>query len=110
MQCARPSTILAPLQVGLGVQMHRQYGSRRIIDTLNSLGFSVSYSEVKRFEQCASVHQGTNIEGYTADMFLQFIADNVDHNLRFLVGLNTFHGMGIIATATPGQCSTTVVP
>ena len=33
--------------------------------------------------------------------FVQFSADNVDHNTRTLDGKNTFHGMGIIACVTP---------
>ena len=33
---------------------------------------------------------------------MQFVADNADHNLRTLDGHETFHGMGIIAAATPG--------
>lgn len=32
---------------------------------------------------------------------LQFVADNVDHNACTIDGLNTFHGMGIMAAITP---------
>ena len=39
-----------PLQLGLGIQMHKH-------------GFFVSYSEVLKYERCASVHQGTKIPG-----------------------------------------------
>ena len=49
-QNTRPSTVLAPLQVGLGVQMHKVFGSRFLVDTLNHLGFSVSYTEVRKFD------------------------------------------------------------
>ena len=35
------------------------------------------------------------------EIFCQFSADNVDHNIRTLDGLNTFHGMGIIAIICP---------
>ena len=34
---------------------------------------------------------------------MQYIADNVDHNLRTIDGHNTFHGMGMMATITPGK-------
>lgn len=34
--------------------------------------------------------------------FVQYIADNVDHNIRTLDGNDTFHGMGIIASVIPG--------
>ena len=35
-------------------------------------------------------------------MFVQYAADNVDHNLRTLDGRGTFRGMGMIATVSPG--------
>ena len=38
MQAARPRGFISPLQIGLGVQMHRQLGSRFMIDTLNKNG------------------------------------------------------------------------
>ena len=33
--------------------------------------------------------------------FMQFSADNTDHNLRTLDGHGTFHGISIIASVTP---------
>ena len=39
---------------------------------------------------------------YTPTQFLQYIADNVDHDIRTIDGKGTFHGMGIIAAVTPG--------
>lgn len=38
---------------------------------------------------------------YFPGAFIQWIADNVDHNLITLDGQGTFHGMGIIAVSTP---------
>ena len=38
MQAARPRVLLVPLQVGLGVQLHHQYASRFLIDTLHQHG------------------------------------------------------------------------
>ena len=38
------------------------------------------------------------------------MADNVDHNVCILNGLNTFHGIGIIATITPNVNSSIIVP
>ncbi|MES9882765.1 MAG: hypothetical protein ABW185_18005, partial [Sedimenticola sp.] len=37
-------------------------------------------------------------------------ADNVDHNIRTMDGLGTFHGMGIIATVTPSTEIRRIVP
>ena len=41
---------------------------------------------------------------------MQYMADKVDHNVCTLNGLNTFHGMGIIATIKPKVNSSIIVP
>ena len=101
MQATRPRVLLAPLQIGLGIQMHHHFGSRFLIDSLHAHGFCCPYSEVKKFERSAAVSQGTDLPVETSTHFVQHIADNVDHNIRTLDGHGTFHGMGIIATITP---------
>ena len=80
--------------------MHHQFGSKFLVETLNNLGFCSSYKEVKNFESNAAVSRGTDIPGIVQDHFIQYIADNVDHNIRTIYGHNTFHGMGIIAGVT----------
>ena len=101
MQAARPRVLLAPLQVGLGVQLHHHFASRFLIDSLHHHGFCCSYQEVHKFERSAALSCGTDIPNLTAQ-FVQYVADNVDHNVRTLDGNDTFHGMGMIATVTPG--------
>ena len=39
MQTARPRSLMMPLQIGLGVELHRQFASKFLIDTLSKLGF-----------------------------------------------------------------------
>ena len=85
MQAARPRALMSLLQ----------------IDTLNSHGFCSSYSEVQQFSRNAAVHHYTDIPDLNGE-FVQYAADNVDHNVRTLDGKDTFHGMGIISTVTPG--------
>ena len=102
---------MSPLQLGLGVQLHHHFGSRFLVDTLHSLGFCCSYYEVQKYESNAAAILSTTIPCQDAEVpFLQFIADNVDHNLRTLDGHNTFHGMGIITTSTPGSDVSVIVP
>ena len=107
-QASAPRSVIEPLQLGLGVQLHHHFGSRYLIDLLNSLGFCCSYREVQMFERSAAT-QGTEIPK-SEDHFLQFVADNVDHNISTIDGHNTFHGMGIIATVTPKLERKTVIP
>lgn len=109
-QATRPRVILAPLQLGLGVQLHHQFASRFLIDSLHAHGFCYSYSTVQKYERSATATQGTDITGYTPGRFVQYVADNVDHNVRTLDGTGTFHGMGIIATITPGTKTGKSVP
>ena len=67
------------------------------------MGFGSSFSEVTKFEQNVAVSsKETGIyDNFNTTLFIQFVADNVDHNIRTLDGLDTFHGMGIIAALTP---------
>jgi hypothetical protein len=90
--------------------MHHKFGSRFLVDTLCNLGFSVSYSEVQKYESNAAAINNSKILDYFPGRFVQFVADNVDHNIRNLDGLNTFHGMGIIACTTPGSKVNFVIP
>jgi hypothetical protein len=110
MQAARPKVLIAPLQIGLGVQLHHHFGSRFLIDSLHNHGFCSSYYEIQNFERCAAMTHGTNISGGVEDTFVQYAADNVDHNIQTLDGKGTFHGMGMIATITPGKKVTECVP
>lgn len=110
MQATRPRALLCPVQIGLGVQMHRHFASRFLIDSLHTHGFCSSYSEVHMFEKCSAATRGTDIPGLTEGHFVQYVADNVDHNLCTIDGKGTFHGMGIIACITPSVTSATKVP
>ena len=64
---------------------------------------------MQEFERSAALSHGTNIPNFSYQ-FVQYAADNVDHNIRTLDGNNTFHGMGMIATVTPGVRSNNRIP
>ena len=100
MQLARPRTIISPLLFGLTMDLHWEFGSRNLIEKLYEKGFCLSYDEAILFKACAAKHQVDtfpNLEG----RFCHFIADNVDHNTITLDGRGTYHGMGLMYTATP---------
>ena len=100
-QAARPRVLLAPLQIGLAVQLHHHFQSKFLIETLHKHGFCSSYKEVIKFERSAAMAQGTYGPELNPQSFIQYAADNIDHNLCTIDGENTFHGMGIIAMVTP---------
>lgn len=90
--------------------MHHHFASKFLIDSLSSHGFCSPYTVVQKYERSAAVNQGTDIPSYAPDIFIQHVADNVDHNTRTLDGSGTFHSMGIIATMTPGIQCRKIVP
>ena len=92
------------------MQMHHPFGSKFLIDSLNSHGFCSSYTEVKKYEVNAADAQGNEIPCFIPGQFSQFIAENVDHNVRTLDGANTFYGMGIIAVTSPDRKQNRPVP
>ena len=101
--------MLAPLQIGLAVQLHHHYASLFLVDSLHHLGFCCSYQQVQEFELSAAFSHGTDIPNFN-DQSVQYVADNVDHNIRTLDGNDTFHGMGMITTVTPGIRSNNRIP
>ena len=62
-QAAQPRVILAPLQVGLAVQLHHNFASF-LTDTLHRHGFCSLYQEVKLLNQNAALDQGNDISDY----------------------------------------------
>jgi hypothetical protein len=110
MQAVRPKVFISPLQIGLGIQLHHHFASKYLIDVLYNLGFSSSYHEVLKFESSAAVSMRSYLPTEVADSNIQFSADNVNHNLRTIDGHDTFHGMGMIATVTPGIYFTDPIP
>ena len=101
MQAIRPRNMLTPLQLGLGIQMHHHFASKFLINTLHKYGFSCAYNEVIQYERNAAVALGKDLPETPQGSHIEFVADNVDHNLSTIDGTGTFHGMGIIATVTP---------
>jgi len=49
-----------------------------------------------KFERSSATTSNTELP-VEANSFVQYVADNADHNLCTLDGRGTFHGMGIIA-------------
>jgi len=95
---ARPRIFIAPLLLGLGVQLDDNYASKFLLQQLSRLGTSASYDEVERYRQ--SVLEATCPDsgiGHTfpSGMMTPWVANNVYHNFITLDGSGSFHGMGI---------------
>ena len=92
----RPRSCLPPIPFGLGVELDHVFGSKWLLNELSKLGFTMSYDEVCRFKQVV-IQSGNDYHEDGKAQFIQYSADNVDHNIRTLDGRGTFHGMGIIS-------------
>ena len=96
----RPRSFVSPIQTGLGVYLHRKYGSRVLIDIVSELGFCAPYREVLLYEASATVIPSAIVE---SSSYIQFVYDNADYNISTLDGHNTFHSMGGIKCVTPAN-------
>ena len=81
-QVTQPRVVLTPLQLGLGVQLHHHFRSKFLLDTFHGHGFCCSYAEVIKFERSAAATDGTDTPHFREWTFVQYVADNVDHNIR----------------------------
>jgi len=105
-QALRPRTSIMPIPLALTASIDNVCGSSELIIEIARMGFCLSYDELLRFKQsvivskCAKVESssscGISTDDDTPERLTQFIADNVDHDIRTLDGSGTFHGMGII--------------
>ena len=103
-QSARPRSIITPTPFSVGLYMDKNFGSKSLINFLYRLGFSTSSDEVLRFKQsCVEIDETNNDYAEDEGGFVQFVGDNLDHNIATLTGKGTFHGMGIISISNRAQ-------
>ena len=104
-QAVRPWTLIAPIPFGLGVQVEKSFGSKWLVNHLSKLGFSITAEEVLRYKQSVIENMDVELSEQMQavdeeSVFVQWVADNVDHNTATLSGKGTFHGMGNISTSS----------
>ena len=87
-QTTRPRTVIAPILFGVGIDINKSTGCKQLITHLAKLGFSVTPEEVSRYKQSA-IEGMDNDESKQEELssgYKQWIADNVDHNVRTFDG------------------------
>ena len=72
---------------------------------LSQLGFSITVEEVLKYKQSVienmDVELSEQMQAVDEEpVFVQWVADNVDHNTATLSGKGTFHVMGIVSTSS----------
>ena len=91
--------------LSLSIYVYKKIESRVRVDILCSLGYGVSYGEVKLFldnilDAPSYVEQLKNLGD---EAFTQFIFDNADWNKRNDTGQDSWHVLGGIAAVSPSH-------
>lgn len=92
-----------PLPVYLGLMVHLSTGKKKLVEELNSIGASISYSRVLDIERAIAVKV---CDKYRQDncvcppnlkygLFTTAAIDNIDHNPTSTSAKYSFHGTGI---------------
>ncbi|KAB0797138.1 hypothetical protein PPYR_08132 [Photinus pyralis] len=98
----RPKSYISPVLLGLGIHLHRKFGSKDLLSILHALGFVSHYKSVMLYENTAA-ELSVNV---SSPSFIQFAFDNADFNIRTLDGFGTFHAMGGVMVVTPEKAMT----
>ena len=97
----RRSTI-PPIFFGLSVELDHVFGSKWMLNELDRLGLSTSYSEVTWFEHYVLVNDDSKkfMKKVATGAFSLWSTDNVDHNICSLNDLGSLYGMGMVISTT----------
>lgn len=100
------TSTMSPKHLGLAIHFHHEFGSRKLVEHMFSLGYSVSYSELRRFLTSAALQvSATQTARYGSFVPPQVlpkesggkmvigVGDNWDHNERTVDGKRTTHAM-----------------
>lgn len=96
--------VIPPFHVGFMAQMQHDYGSRTLVETLNSYGMCGNYDELRMFQTAIAEDQITRAEDGVyvppeiipkrdGGSLIQEGDDNVDINVETVDGKNTYHSM-----------------
>ena len=69
----RPRSFISIFQLGLAAMLHKQYGSKHLLNALSNVGFCSSYNDVLMFE--ASVLHDLQVRDLS-DSYVQFVDDH----------------------------------
>ena len=71
---------------GLGIEIDHKLSSESLTNEQFKLGFGIRPSEITPFKQSVMANNESNVEVVLNDSFIQWAADNVDHNVCTLNG------------------------
>lgn len=112
------TSVMSPKHLGLAVQLHHDFGSRKLVEGIHSLGHCISYPELRQFLTSAAVHVSSGQQPGPAGSLVPpelvpidaggrlivAAGDNWDHNERTVDGKRTTHAMtSILISAQTDQ-------
>ncbi|KAJ8349373.1 hypothetical protein SKAU_G00245030 [Synaphobranchus kaupii] len=92
-----------PLPIYIGINVHAQTRSKKLVQQLHNLGISISYDRIMQIEDwlATSTCEGFEADGVVAPaclrkgLFTVGALDNLDHNPSSTTSVTSFHGTGI---------------
>ena len=98
---------ITPKHLGLSVYLHHTFGSKKLIEDLYVLGYTISYAEMRHFLTSAALHvskkesrtqSGAQVPSGVkskeeSGTLMVTVADNWDHNEHTRSGKNSTHAM-----------------
>ena len=93
-------SFIPSLLFSLGVVPNNLFVSKWLINELSHLGFSIGYEDIIRYKHSLIPSEEEGIENLLGGKFLQWIGENIDHEVQTTDGKNAFQGEGIIAERT----------
>jgi len=117
------TSAITPKHLGLTVHLYHEFGSRHLVEDMNSLGYGISYSELRMFlssaaENAIKTQNITKTGGLVPDNITHRsfggelvvgVADNWDHNEKTTDGKGTTHVMTSILVS-PKVSADTPIP
>ena len=101
------TAVMSPKHLGLAVHLYHDYGSRGLIEELHTLGYVISYTELRHFLTSAAIHVSTDkkplasgalvpaelISKEDGGKLVIAAGDNWDHKEHTVDGKRTTHAM-----------------
>ena len=108
---AYKKTMEMPLPLYIGIWLHSQTRSKKLIKHLNEMGISVSYDRVIKTERTMAdrvIHQSQTDqvvcpENLRSNLFTVAALDNLDHNPSSRTSTSSFHGSAISVFQHPSK-------
>ena len=117
------TSVMSPKHLVLAILLHHEYGSRKLVEYISTMGYCMSYTELRTFLTSAAIHVSER-QCSPSQCFIPpqiqskanggkivlGVGDNWDHNERTVDGKRTTHAMTSILVTPKVEGSTDFPP